>query len=602
MIKSPNQHILSYLDFYVGLTEPPGYAVMIGGAWGSGKSWLIRQHVTSDPGRKYLYVSLYGAKTADEVAERIFAARHPILASKGAVIAGRVLKGLLKVTTTIDIDGDKKGDLQVRSEVPDVMDTVRKNPSYAHGTLIFDDIERCLVKGNELWGFINQLVEHEGAKVILLSCETKMDAQEDYRRTKEKNVGMTLTVTPDTVSVLEGLISEAHQPAKSVLLEHKLQIQILFNRSGCDNLRVLRFAIRDFCRIFAEVPFKLQDAPVVGLRLLNSTLVLAFAIYSGELKPEDFIPTMMAVNLTEPKDEKPLTKWLRKYLGGGSLGLYSPPLSWWRNFFERGELQRAELNDVCESLVDSTRVPSWLQLAHFDKLSDSDFDRLLGETWKKLVAGEYHSVGPILHVVGTHMWAIQKQVTNSSLTLSTIQDEAKKAIGVLEHEGFFETLNSDEPQGPLYAYAGIVYAAPDVAEFRDIVEHVRQICAETKRALTRLDALRLLKLMREGSATFADALGVTAAEDGRLKSVVLQTSVLAEVDPGDFARALLSVSHREQTVILGAVYARLKLHMSGEREWVERVAEKIREQTSKPSLRSHMLCVRLADLAGRRAD
>lgn len=43
---------------------------------------------------------------------------------------------------------------------------------------IFDDIERCDCPINELFGFINGLVEHEGAKVILVAYEKEISTQE----------------------------------------------------------------------------------------------------------------------------------------------------------------------------------------------------------------------------------------------------------------------------------------------------------------------------------------------------------------------------------------------------------------------------------------
>jgi hypothetical protein len=43
-----------------------------------------------------------------------------------------------------------------------------------HKIIIFDDLERCKLKISELFGYINEFVEHYGCKVILLSEEIKI--------------------------------------------------------------------------------------------------------------------------------------------------------------------------------------------------------------------------------------------------------------------------------------------------------------------------------------------------------------------------------------------------------------------------------------------
>lgn len=35
-----NKAISDYLDYYIDLKIPPGFAVLLSGKWGSGKSWL----------------------------------------------------------------------------------------------------------------------------------------------------------------------------------------------------------------------------------------------------------------------------------------------------------------------------------------------------------------------------------------------------------------------------------------------------------------------------------------------------------------------------------------------------------------------------------
>jgi hypothetical protein len=588
MSTDPNQHVLSYLDYYVSYKDPPRYALLITGAWGAGKTWLVRKYFAANSEHKYYYISLYGAKTADEVAERIFAARHPVLASKGAAIAGRLLKGLVKITTSIDIDGDKAADLQLRSELPDLMDVAAKKPTTNDRTLIFDDLERCAADKNELWGFINMLVEHEGAKVILLSAENELDNKDDsYRRTKEKNIGMTLAVVPDAASVLDSLIAEANGPAASALQASRLRILQLFELSGCTSLRVLRFAVRDFCRIWAEIPSELQEEPAVVAELIDSTLSLALGVHSGELKPDDIVPIPFIAFPEEPTDSA-LQTVTRRY-SSISLGAAIPSLDWWRSFFGRGEIQRTELVAACKRVADKTRIPNWLRLAHFDRLSDQEFEQLIDETWKAMEAHELRSIGEILHVAATHMWAIKMGATRSARTLSTVRDAAVKAITALEDDAVIEFLRPQHGEISLHSHAGIIFAAHDIAEFQEVVQQAQQVCEEAKLASARRAAVRLLASLREGSQAFAAALGISVEEDRLLEPIVLNASVLSEIRAEEFAETLISLDQREQVGVVGALQARLKRHVPKEQEWVKAVAKRV-------GLQKFLLRVRLEKL------
>jgi predicted ATPase len=41
--QEPNQHIWEYLKFYISMKHAPYFAVMIDGAWGIGKTYLVKK-------------------------------------------------------------------------------------------------------------------------------------------------------------------------------------------------------------------------------------------------------------------------------------------------------------------------------------------------------------------------------------------------------------------------------------------------------------------------------------------------------------------------------------------------------------------------------
>ena len=60
--RTKNHHIEEYLDYYCNLSHAPGFAILIQGQWGSGKTWFINKYCEKlkDEKHKCLYIILYG--------------------------------------------------------------------------------------------------------------------------------------------------------------------------------------------------------------------------------------------------------------------------------------------------------------------------------------------------------------------------------------------------------------------------------------------------------------------------------------------------------------------------------------------------------------
>lgn len=93
-----NKNINDFLDYYFSFAQEPEYAVLIKGPWGSGKSWFVQKALErlKQNGGKYLYVSLYGMISFDDIENSFFEQMHPILSSKGMKLTAKIAKGLLK--------------------------------------------------------------------------------------------------------------------------------------------------------------------------------------------------------------------------------------------------------------------------------------------------------------------------------------------------------------------------------------------------------------------------------------------------------------------------------------------------------------------------
>lgn len=182
MVNSDNQHILTndkIVKVIIDYVEEDlyKYAVLIDGEWGCGKTYFIKEYLCekleehennkSEPSykpKKIVYVSLYGVKSVDEVSKQILMESYLSNTSK--------TKGILKkgahIIFPIAFDFMKeKGLDSISSVAEDLLPT--KN-----SILIFDDLERCDCPINEILGYINTFVEHEGMKVIIVANQKEI--------------------------------------------------------------------------------------------------------------------------------------------------------------------------------------------------------------------------------------------------------------------------------------------------------------------------------------------------------------------------------------------------------------------------------------------
>ncbi|WP_218104327.1 P-loop NTPase fold protein, partial [Methylophaga muralis] len=172
-----NSHVKEFINYYCNLDVVPEYALFIAGSWGSGKSHLVQDCIAELKKQKetlnFLYVSLYGITSTEDIETKFFQILNPFLSSKKMVLAGRIAKGVLRGSLKIDLDGDGKHDASAEVTVPSI-----KLAHYMTDTrnyiLVFDDLERCTMDLNRVLGYINYFVEKEGYKVILIADEDKL--------------------------------------------------------------------------------------------------------------------------------------------------------------------------------------------------------------------------------------------------------------------------------------------------------------------------------------------------------------------------------------------------------------------------------------------
>ena len=271
-----NKHISQYLKYYFELSSPPGYAVMISGEWGCGKTWFVNKLMEdySKASEKektdcFMYISLYGMKDISEIDAVIFQNLHPVLASKPMAIAGSLLRGAAKIgfNLNIDFNGDSADDVKGNVDGNPFLDTLTKMvSSNTDKIMIFDDLERCYIPHQELFGYLNMFVEHQEQKVVLISHEEELfnkDNDDNTKKYKEKIIGATFNVEADVDEAFKTFLKLVNCKHRLLLSKYKKTMFLVYNKVGRNNLRNLRQAIVSF-------PYFLEQFPDGMIEVLES--------------------------------------------------------------------------------------------------------------------------------------------------------------------------------------------------------------------------------------------------------------------------------------------------------------------------------------------
>lgn len=288
-MERPNDHVVESIKNYASLNHSPYFALMITGPWGVGKTHLVKSTFNKLNNINYSYISLYGISSNDDIDIAILQSLNPILSSSTAKAVGRVGKAALKY---LRIDGVvKPGDF------------VKPNQEYIY---IFDDLERCSMPPEAALGYINEFVEHDGCKVIIIANEEELPDRDSFKDTKEKLIGRTIEVQPDTEHLVENLISQIrNQRTKSLLDESRKIICTIFSEANTKSFRVLQQAIWDFenlADLLDKNHFENRDGITATLRLF---LAMALEFKSGELSKQDIIDRPSSMLRAFKRDQPP---------------------------------------------------------------------------------------------------------------------------------------------------------------------------------------------------------------------------------------------------------------------------------------------------------
>jgi len=570
MSNSKNEQIEHFLDYYVGLKHAPQYAVMIRGSWGSGKTWFMERQLQRFRAKegKALYVSLYGVATVLEIEEEFFRQLHPVLASKGMALAGKVAKAFLKGALKIDLGDHGHASTNMSFGLPEI-----DLPDYLKNTegmvLVFDDVERCTVPINELLGYINYFVEHDGYKAILVANEDEIYAQNPkaddsstaYVRIREKLIGKTFEVEADLDAALHCFAEEIESTIAREQIEKNLEnIRAIYKTSGYKNLRHLRQALLDFSRILSLLEGQHQKNDALASHLLAAFLVYSIEMKSGNLTASD-IKTMSTTSFRslirsssidpENASDRILAKYAHLLPQQRLL-----PDSVWAELMSTGLVGRSEFR---QAVLNSGYFPkeeaTWVRLWNSSQLEDDEFEKLMDEMAAEFATSSFKEVGVLLHVTG-----ILFAMSDLGVFAEKKEDILKRAIAnvdVLRQSGDLARSNLESSIGSV-GYAALGFQDRDSPEFVQLKKHVQVQMQAAREDAYPTEAHALLELIQDDPQKFARSIILSNHSDNRFYAV----PILAYASSQDFVDKVAVASVSAQWTLRAAIQERYALDFS----------------------------------------
>ena len=619
-----NNHIEEYLDYYCS-TELPRSAVLLKGQWGSGKTWFIKQYykknspreidIWKDPvdllllgellhkvnfvgkawsyffrkeqisSKKFLYVSLYGLDTLSSIDEAIFQELHPLWGSEQVRIAGNIIKGFLNGSLKIDLNGTGKDMASWNIKIPDLpKKTKGSNKKGANKrVLIFDDLERCSINISDLLGYINQFVEHQNIKIIILADESKISNNADYLNFKEKLVDKTFNIIPDFENALKSFASEVKEPIiERFLCDHIDFIKDLYStKANRENLRTLRNMVLDLKRIFTHFPIKAKENTEILKDILKFLILFSTEVSSAKIKSGDIVKLVseykhlyaelslkatdnsLSSNKSDEIDKDDNVKTL-KDIAEENYDLYFkfdldevfPTKEWWEKFFDKGLIDSEELttNILSKYFPDDQDIPNWRKLYYWRKLPDEKFASLLKEVELEYQTRRFDDIGEVKHVFGILLNLSDTGLLNKSK--QEILSSAKDYINDLNRSNKIPLSKSSIYYDKFHDnYNNTIFAGFDLPEFTQFSSYVDSIQESIRIKQLPNDAKKLIDIMLSDHRKFYQMICLNDDVDSEYCAV----PIFNHMDISYFTSKLFSMIPEDQRFVLLTLKQRYKI-------------------------------------------
>lgn len=423
------------------------YAVMIDGKWGTGKTYFVEKvlmpHIENEFKEKnIIYQSLYGLESISDISKQIFLSMLFINKKNSWWRNNKVVESAKKIgvlalpAANLLLNYFGKGEV-LKTDISQIFSTFSNSRECI---LIFDDLERATIPIIQILGFLNNLVEQNHNKMIIIANQEEVNHytfqqnlelkyllcsdvfkisfpkeiyekdkieqtnlnkevllarskylfsdDEQYKIIKEKLIGLTITYDPDMETILPLIGKDFIKLNRlSKIFNDRLQtINKYIKECNHSNLRTIQFALYTYNKIGTYFTDRYQTPEPVVDNILEEII---FDIFRT------------TISMKEGKEEK---KWDKNT----EYGYQSYGLSWLdfsgihigfkfiEKFIYSNEFVESNVNAVLKDYY-CKRLDEWEQeqnplyvLRAYWELSDKDFLDNLNKVIENFRSGSYH--------------------------------------------------------------------------------------------------------------------------------------------------------------------------------------------------------------------
>lgn len=575
-VRDSNDHIKAYLDYYAKL-DNPGYAILISGAWGIGKTFLIKKYLLSctnlrrpsnsntakkflrhrdTPEPFYLYVSLYGTQTLEQIDLAILRELLPALNHKIARWAGKIS------STAIKYIG-----LEFSFKASDIL------PDLSNCLLVFDDLERCSISISDILGYINKFIEHEGCKAIIVANEKEIENNNEYIHIKEKVIGKTLEVQSDPGEAFKFFVSNIQDNnAKELFTQRSKDILDIYEEGKIENLRILKYSLADFERIFKILDEKQQKNTASIAELLRLFMALSFEFKLGRIETSD-LNKRVSLLVRGERHGEPKNRFGEARRRYHNVQLESSLLSdeVLIDILHKGFVQKAAVEAAISAsgaFSPDTKEAAWRTVWHFMSRTDEECSAALEELERQFEAREVTVVGELLHIFALRLWLAENGILKKNL--AEVRAECESYIDELYTQKRLPPLpiGMHRDEFASGGYGGLGFHCSQSAEFRYLFDKVALSRLRAKQDKYSFLGITLLEELKSNSDLFYRRVCITNSSD----NIYVNEPILASIDINDFVGVLISLHPSDQGTVFRALEARYTqnnlCHLTAERPWL----------------------------------
>ena len=450
--KNPNAFVEEYLDEYIGMSKVD-FAVLISGLWGCGKTtfvskWMEKAKIREK--KKWVYVSVNGAATIEEIKHRVFEEAYPGTA-KVLTVAKCVSSVISPFVGTLSCAKGTKG-VSAEAHFDQFEKLVPKRLNVHCDVLVFDDVERAVVRIEELLGYFSKLLA-EGTKIILVGDEEILSKRwgdhteegtglcvQGYDKQKEKVIGQTFALVENFADLFGILVDDAHCESIRNFLMGQRGVLVKDFRAvdGACNYRAFKHACRDTDYWFRRLPNVAKRNEEYAKLFVRMLLLLDYELLVNKLEAEDLgvIPKEGSSSFAEFLERHNI-----RHPAWGEVNEYlSLPIELLKKILVSHSARREDIENAVSLLswfVPKKSPPPWRVLLQWWELDRQELDREVSRLKDDLENAKITDARDFMHSIAV-LGELVSQRLLSGYSPQKLLEDCKKYLKKALPKGAFE--------------------------------------------------------------------------------------------------------------------------------------------------------------------